>query len=164
MFETVCTATQEFCAEHYFFDMWAWSNTDITYELKWLSDVDKNQSSSSAKTDNGASTESDTDAETEIGSDSDSDLEYHNDIKIKNADLPYGAGFSNNDNIEIIEDMKNLTLTDESIIFKQKMFKSFQFLVWKKTELHVWKSAKVSIFVDLNTIKSAEKSIKEFIA
>jgi len=108
----------------------------------WVSEVDKNQSSSSAEINNGASTESDTDAETETGSgsgsDSDFDYKYHDDAEMKNAEhSPDGAGFANNDDTEISEDMNNLTLISELIIFKQKMFTSFQFLVQKKTELHV---------------------------
>jgi len=99
------------------------------------------------------------------GSGSDSDYKYHNDAEMKNAEHSSdGAEFANNDDTEISEDMNNLTLANKLIIFKQKMFTSFQFLVQKKTELHVWKSAKVPVYVDLNTIKSAEKSTKEFIA
>jgi len=110
----------------------------------WVSEVDKNQSSSSAEISNGASTESDTDVETETGSgsgsgsDSDSDYKYHDNAKMKIAEhSPDDAGFANNDDTEISEDMNNLTLVSELIIFKQKMFTSFQFLVQKKTELHV---------------------------
>ncbi len=62
------------------------------------------------------------------------------------------------------EVMNKLTLNGESIKSKRKLFKNFQFLIEKKSELHVWKSTKVSVNLDLNTITFIEKSTKEFIA
>jgi len=43
----------------------------------------------------------------------------------------------NNDDTEMSEIMNKLTLNDESIKSKRKLFKNFQFLIEKKSELHV---------------------------
>jgi len=138
MFEAVCTATQEFCTENGFPATWAWPNTDITQDPAWLSEVDELQPSSSAGTGNGAINESGTGAGTGAGSGSGSGSGYHDDAEMKDAEaLPGGAGFANNDDTEISEDMENLTLAGEPIISIQKMFKSYQLLVQEKSGLHV---------------------------
>ncbi len=59
-------------------------------------------------------------------------------MKMRNAeDSPADAKSVNNSDTKISEVIDKLTLNDESIIFKRKVFKNFQFLVEKKSELHV---------------------------
>jgi len=47
------------------------------------------------------------------------------------------AKFANNNNTRMSEVMNKLTLNNESIKFKRKLFKNFQFLIKKKSRLHV---------------------------
>ena len=53
------------------------------------------------------------------------------------ADSIINAESTINDNTEINKIMNQLTLNDESILFKRQVFKIFQFLVEKKLESHV---------------------------
>jgi len=86
-------------------------------------------------------------------------------MKMRNAeDSPADAKSANNSDTKISEVMNKLTLNGEPIIFKRKIFKNFQFLIEKKSELHVWKSMKVPPNLDLNTVTFIEKPTKEFIA
>ena len=68
-----------------------------------------------------------------------------------------------NDDTTISEIMNKLTLNDESILFKRQVFKNFQFLVEKKSELHVWKSTQLCNDLKLENISFVQKSTKEFI-
>jgi hypothetical protein len=61
---------------------------------------------------------------------------YHDNVDMKNTE-DLSGDTDNNSDTDIGEYIENLTLAGKPIIFKQKMFKCYQFLVQKKSELHV---------------------------
>ena len=162
------------------FKTWAWQYVDINKELAWLSKVEEPESSSADDTDNnfgagtgtesgssnGAATESSTGngVAVEFGIDNANDISNGEDTNMKNvADSIVNAEFAINDDTRINEVMNQLILNDKSILFKRQVFKTFQFLIEKKSRLHVWKSTQLCDDLKFKNIFFVQKSTKEFI-
>lgn len=183
IFEALCVATQEFCEDHDLPEIWIWQYVDINKKPSWLSETEKSQSNSAIDTDNDDGTESGIDnvngtgieSSTEnggtesgtgnvIGTGAGFGSDNNEDTEISNTEDSFvGSESANNNDTGIIGVIDKFTLNGEPIKFKRQIFKIFQFLVEKKSRLHVWKSAQLCSDLKFENISFVEKSTKEFI-
>jgi hypothetical protein len=129
--------TQEFCLKNRLFSTWIWQYADISKELDWNTSESKSESSDFISDDNS---------------------------------ICVADSFSKNDDIDMIDNDTNIinekvescfvTENDRLIVAKRKIFNVFQFLIEKKSELHMWlsdRSCDNSIANKISMIKFKKK-------